>query len=945
MAISSSSSSSSSDNKVQNCSKQCLESFKTLQKNFDSEREKHNRAKLEIQGYELALESLESRILGHEKNEMAWGEKYEFQNYNLNQMNANDKNGLGYGTQMDEMSNKFETDSEISMCIFEVRSSDEEITPENDRFSKNGYKAIPPPITGNFLTPRADISFAGLDEYAIRNKIIESQTTELNTKTSETVGKTNDANTEKPKSVSESVVSNPKINRDRVIIEDWNSDDEEEEYEVQTVRPETQTVKTRDDKSGQNSKKQGIGFRKTYLPKDMAMRPRGLMLPIKRVQNMTTAGTRAVVNTGKGKLNTDLKRSRWVWRPKGNYLDHVSKDSGSFILKKVEAIQRSCYRIMQWWIVANLKRKFKKIIVSASEGEEPEDQGRIIQDIDDDPLVSLFRESMKEKARDIGGVAKVNGSKNINIGWVLRMRLNVDVDEINTGIEDVNTGSTKVDTCRTSISTSSIIHSPKKGQREGKAQMVEEDIQATHKTKEQIRQEEAGLEEAIRLQTQMDVEVAKHIHLDKMLAKRVQEEQELSEQQLKRKAEVQKAAQFYTEEDWDTIRAKLEANTEIKKFYAEQKAKAKRSKPMTQAQHREYMSTFIKNQSSWKLSQLKKLSFKELKTGFENLMKSVKSFVSMETEARVKRHGLQLEQETSKKQKIDIEDASITKGKDEVVKEEEIEVPVKKTRMRRKQKARKGINIDKTAQDEFNKEREAFVKDKVKDASSESEIGVDAIPTATKPPTIVNWKIISQSSQKAAYQIIRKDGSDKIYMSFGAILKDFSRDELIELYRLVIKKYGANRPEEVYDRVLWGDLKTMFDPPLSDDAIWSLPLQRKIINWRYYPTCAVHCLTLDASTIYMLADRKYPLSKDACQVMLKMKLLDGTMDEVCYQLLKMIEKQAGIRNCGAEMRLSIRSGKTEWKRAATTASSLDAEHDSGNINRTQSMATLNKSNP
>ncbi|GJR42051.1 hypothetical protein Tco_1310154 [Tanacetum coccineum] len=190
------------------------------------------------------------------------------------------------------------------------------------------------------------------------------------------------------------------------------------------------------------------------------------------------------------------------------------------------------------------------------------------------------------------------------------------------------------------------------------------------------------------------------------------------------------------------------------------------------------MSTFIKNQSSWKLSQLKKLSFEKLKTEFEKLMKSIESFVPMETEARVKRHRLQLEQEqeTSKKQKIDIEDASITKGKDEVVKEEETEVPVKKTRMRRKQKARKGINIDKTAQDE---EREAYVKDKVKDASSELETGVDAIPTTTKPPTVVNWKIISQSSQKATYQIIRKDGSDKIYMSFGVILKDFSRDDLI----------------------------------------------------------------------------------------------------------------------------------------------------------------------
>ncbi|GKG42366.1 hypothetical protein Tco_0476664, partial [Tanacetum coccineum] len=115
------------------------------------------------------------------------------------------------------------------------RSSDDEHIPENNRFSKNGYKAIPHPITGNFLTPRADISFVGLDKYAIRNKIIESQIIELNNKTGETAGKTNDANTEKPKSV----VSNPKINIDSVIIEDWTSNDEEEVFGVQKVRPET----------------------------------------------------------------------------------------------------------------------------------------------------------------------------------------------------------------------------------------------------------------------------------------------------------------------------------------------------------------------------------------------------------------------------------------------------------------------------------------------------------------------------------------------------------------------------------------------------------------------------------------------------------------------------------------------------------------------------------
>ncbi|GKF91820.1 hypothetical protein Tco_0275521, partial [Tanacetum coccineum] len=85
-----------------------------------------------------------------------------------------------------------------------------------------------------------------LDEYAIRKKIIESNLTDLNTKTSESVGKTNEVNTQKPKTVYELV------NRDKVIIKDWNLDDEDVVSEVQTVSPvktnETQTAKTRIDK-------------------------------------------------------------------------------------------------------------------------------------------------------------------------------------------------------------------------------------------------------------------------------------------------------------------------------------------------------------------------------------------------------------------------------------------------------------------------------------------------------------------------------------------------------------------------------------------------------------------------------------------------------------------------------------------------------------------------
>ncbi|GJZ14427.1 putative ribonuclease H-like domain-containing protein [Tanacetum coccineum] len=559
-----------------------------------------------------------------------------------------------------------------------------------------------------------------------------------------------------------------------------------------------------------------------------------------------------------------------------------------------------------------LKRKSKKVILSELEGEEPKDHGRIIQDIDDDPLVSLEEDispTILEAAKTLSKIASqgVSKEKSTDNGKRYRRRARSVAKNINTGIEDVNTGSTKVDTGRTPVSTSSIISSPKKGQREGKAQMVEEDIQATHMTKEQIKQEEAGLKEAIRLQAQMDEEVAKQIHLDAMVAKRMAEEEALSEQQKKRKAQVQFEAQYYTEEDWDAIRAKLEANAELtkdvlgkdlpkqdfakrmvdtvnqrKKHFTEERAKEKRNKPMTQSQLRIYMSNYLKNQGTWKLSHLKKLKFEEIKKEFNKLVQQIDTFVSMNFEAtkeKLKRYGEELQTKTSKKQKIDDKDVPAIEEKFVEVKKEE---PIKRTGKRKKQKARKGISVDKNAQGDSKTNKEELVE------------AMNPTPLATKSDNVVNWKIFQQG-QRSIYQIIRANGADTVYMSFRAMIKDFIREDLIELYRLIMQKYGINRLEDAYDRVLWSDLRTMFDPPLNEDAIWSLPLQQKMVSWRYYEKCEVHCLTLEACTIYMLADRKYPLSKEACLAMLKMKLLDGKMDEVCYQLLKMIEKQAGIR--------------------------------------------------
>ncbi|GJS05019.1 hypothetical protein Tco_0321527 [Tanacetum coccineum] len=71
----------------------------------------------------------------------------------------------------------------------------------------------------------------------------------------------------------------------------------------------------------------------------------------------------------------------------------------------------------------------------------------------------------------------------------------------------------------------------------------------------------------------------------------------------------------------------------------------------------------------------------------------------------------------------------------------------------------------------------------------------------------------------------------------------------------------------------------MFDPPSEEDAIWKLPHQQQILNWRYFHSCSVHCLTVEAAHIYMLTEVKYPLPPRVCKAMLEKKLLGDRKDE------------------------------------------------------------------
>ncbi|GKB69955.1 hypothetical protein Tco_0931367 [Tanacetum coccineum] len=190
------------------------------------------------------------------------------------------------------------------------------------------------------------------------------------------------------------------------------------------------------------------------------------------------------------------------------------------------------------------------------------------------------------------------------------------------------------------------------------------------------------------------------------------------------------------------------------------RAREKRNKPPTQAQQRKLYCNYLKNKEGYTLKKLKGLKFKVIKHMFDKAFKRVNTFVDYKTELvegsekraedSTKRASIELEQEVAKNQKID------------------------------------NAKVDDDQEESRMKELMNIVPD-------EEEVAIDAIPLATKPPCIVDWKIIKEGKINQ-FQIIRADGSSKRYSAFIHMLRNLDREDLETLWKLVKAKTGSTRP-------------------------------------------------------------------------------------------------------------------------------------------------------
>ncbi|GJY27430.1 hypothetical protein Tco_0402156 [Tanacetum coccineum] len=120
---------------------------------------------------------------------------------------------------------------------------------------------------------------------------------------------------------------------------------------------------------------------------------------------------------------------------------------------------------------------------------------------------------------------------------------------------------------------------------------------------------------------------------------------------------------------------------------------------------------------------------------------------------------------------------------------------------------------------------------------------------------------IHRKGMNGYYEIMRAYGSAKTYLLFSQLLKEFDREDLENLWKLVKAKHGNTRPEEV------------------------------------------HFVRFEDIHVYMLVEKRYPLKPATITDTMNKKLKFDYWNEICYQLLKLMTKQLKNPRSGRIVRI------------------------------------------
>nr|GEX26375.1 hypothetical protein [Tanacetum cinerariifolium] len=253
---------------------------------------------------------------------------------------------LGYDSQFNENEVLDVKEEEATETVFDNHSSDEENSLANDMFKKGkGFHAVPPPLIGNYMPPKPNLSFTRLDDFICKFKISETVTSL--SKDVKDAPETSTTFVEKPKEVRTSAP----------LIQEWDTNSDNDNVfrpkhipakinfvksvftrsgriPVSAAKPKaaaststTKLVNTVGPKQSVNVSNSRSTFHKSHSPIRRSFYNATTHSRSNSSERVNTAGSKAV-SAVKGNGVTAVKASAGcVWRPRVNEIDQIFKDN------------------------------------------------------------------------------------------------------------------------------------------------------------------------------------------------------------------------------------------------------------------------------------------------------------------------------------------------------------------------------------------------------------------------------------------------------------------------------------------------------------------------------------------------------------------------------------------------------------------------------------------
>nr|GEV99324.1 RNA-directed DNA polymerase, eukaryota, reverse transcriptase zinc-binding domain protein [Tanacetum cinerariifolium] len=308
---------------------------------------------------------------------------------------------------------------------------------------------------------------------------------------------------------------------------------------------------------------------------------------------------------------------------------------------------------------------------------------------------------------------------------------------------------------------------PSQPKDKGKAKMVERERPS--KRKEQIMIDEQ-IARDLEAQMQADLEEEQRIAKQKEEEANIAIIAEWDNTHAMIEVDYELAAKLQEEKRGElSIKEKLKLFVELmdkrKRQFEMLRAEEGRRKPLTKAQKRKQMCTYLKNMVGFTYNQLKINFFKE--------DRAVETF---------KRAGDEIEPESAKKPML-YENVQAKVADDDTV------------------------NLKRCLE--------------IVPEDDDDDVTIEATPLSSKSHTIVDYKIYREG-KTSYFKIIRAYGNSQNYLTFGKMFKNFNREDLEVLRSIVKERFKKTKPMDDTDNLLFQTLRTIVTrhSTASDHKYW-----------------------------------------------------------------------------------------------------------------------------